>query len=64
MLDADGKVLKHTVVDYMADKEVFRRVTTNNYDEATGILVSADVSTSMDGATAGERRIASYDVRD
>ena len=64
MQDADGKVLKHTVVDYMADKEVFRRVTTNNYDVATGILVSADVSTFMDGANAGDRRIAKYDVRD
>ena len=64
MQDADGKVLKHTVVEYMADKEVFRRVTTNNYDVATGILVSADVSTFMDGANAGDRRIAKYDVRD
>ena len=59
-----GKVLKHTVVDYKAGKEVFRRVTTNKYDESAGILVSADVSTSMDGANADERRIASYGYDD
>ena len=35
-----GKVLTHTILDYKGAKEVFRSVTTNNYDAATGILTS------------------------
>lgn len=59
-----GKVLTHTIMDYKGTKEVFRSVTTNNYDAATGILISIDVTTSNNGGNEVEKRIATYEYDD
>lgn len=56
-----GKLLTHTVVDYEQDKEVLHSVTTNNYDTATGLLTSKDVSISVGGASYVNRRVANYE---
>ena len=56
-----GKVLTHRVVDYKEGKELLHSVTTNNYDAATGLLVSTDVSISVDGERSVDRSVANYE---
>lgn len=57
-----GKVLTHTILDYKGAKEVFRSVTTNNYDAATGILTSIDVTTSANGGNEAKKRTAALSM--
>ena len=45
-------------------KEVFRSITTNNYDTATGILTSTDVATSVNGGKEVKKRTAALDYDD
>ena len=59
-----GKVLTHTILDYKGAKEVFRSVTTNNYDAATGILTSIDVTTSANGGNEAKKRTAAFEYDD
>lgn len=51
-----GKVQVHTIIDYKDALEVFRSVTTNNYDVTTGILTSTDVKVSVKGGIAEEKK--------
>ena len=59
-----GKALTHTVVDYKGAEEIFRSVTSNNYDATTGLLVSTDVTTSVGGGNVVKKQIASFEYDD